>query len=97
MIAMAVLCLVSGASYIIPDNICPANLNGSLLYENENPEAARVLPGAETPARNKRVSRNISSGTGITAVPVRTGTAYRQLACWAKPAYYDFLHRFSLF
>ena len=94
---MALLCLVSGMSYIIPDNICPANLNGSLLYENENPEAARVLPGAETPVRNKRVSRNAFSQAEATAIPLHTGAAYPLLACWAKPAYYDFLHRFSLF
>ncbi len=94
---MAVLCLVSGASYIMPDHICPANLNGSLLYENENPEAARVLPGPETPARNKRVSQNTFSRTAAIALPARTGAAYPLPACWAKPAYYDFLHRFSLF
>ncbi|MBO9154788.1 hypothetical protein ACFOTA_21420 [Chitinophaga sp. GCM10012297] len=94
---LALLSLVSSVSYIVPGDICLQYPHESLQHENESPEACKVPPGIETPARNKRVFHQVSSVDGQTAAVHNTGADYPQLTCWARPAYYEFLHRFNLF
>lgn len=97
MALLALLSLVSSVQCILPDNSCPQYLHGSLLYENESPETCKATPGIETPARNKRVFHQPVPANGPAAPAHNTGAALRLLSCWARPAYYDFLHRFNLF
>ncbi|SIN83522.1 hypothetical protein [Chitinophaga niabensis] len=94
-ILLLVLSLCSCISYILPSGPGQGYFQESLLYENENPEACKLSLGIETSVKNKRTfSKQQFAGICNT---VTHSDEYFHLASWIRPAYYNFLHRFSLF
>ncbi|WP_346316090.1 hypothetical protein [Chitinophaga sp. YIM B06452] len=85
----------------VPD-ILPADarLGGfqELLLETESAEACQVSLRVETSARNKRTFSQQLFASAHGAVPCNPfQAAFSTAAGWIRPAYYTFLHRFSLF
>ncbi|MGN7720530.1 hypothetical protein [Chitinophaga sp. 22620] len=95
-LSLLILSLVACAPDILPAD---ARLGGfqELLLETESAEACKVSLGMETSVRNKRTSAKQLSASACGAIPHGPRRLFYTAACWIRPAYYTFLHRFSLF
>lgn len=99
-ILLLLLSLVSAMPDVFPDGggHRTVRVPESIHHENEIPEACKVSLRLEAATRQQRQHKKQQSFRKSAAVQLYAAGETRQAGgSWTRPAYYNFLHRFSLF
>lgn len=99
-IVLLLLSLVSAMPDVFPDGGGQrmVRVPESIHHENEIPEACKVSLRLEAATRQQRQHKQQQFFRKTAAVTLyAAGDSQYTGGAWARPAYYNFLHRFSLF
>lgn len=98
-IVLLLLSLVSAVPDVFPEHGGhKVRIPESIHHENEIPEACKVSLGLETSVRSRRLRTQQPLFGEAVVIPIEKGAVTAvTVKEWIRPAYYSFLHRFSLF